>query len=146
MTTLTGSSGRIERGPGIGRRRRLGRKRAPQKLHVADRQLIDFEPPAEQGEPVPDQPDLVDLKPRALAVRKHNVADRGVGGQYAVDRADRDVRRVRGQRPRQQVGEDALVPFGRARLPARARRDSDDQRRKPAERSSRHIIRKPARC
>src|ERR1700722_7210084 len=38
--------------------RRLGLRgeRAPQKLQAPDRELIDLEPPAEQSEPVPDEP------------------------------------------------------------------------------------------
>ncbi len=79
------------------RRRGLRGKRAPQKLHAPDRELIDLEPPAEQSQPVPDQPNLVDLEPRALAVGEDDVADRRVGGQHAVHRADGDAHRWRRQ-------------------------------------------------
>ena len=113
--------------PSALRPRRLGAKRPAQDLHVSDGQLVDLESPAEQGEPVPDEPHLVNLEPWAIAVGKDNVADRGVGGQRPLDRADRDARRLRGQSPRQQIGEDAPVRFGRADLPAE--RDSDDDRR-----------------
>ena len=95
---------------------------------MPDGQLIDLEPPAEQREPVPDEPHLVNLEPWAIAVRKDDVADRGVRGQHPIDRADRDARRFRGQRPRKQIGENALVGFGRAGLPAE-REPRDDQRR-----------------
>ena len=78
-------------------------------------------------ESVPDQPDLVDFEPRAVAVGKDDVADRGVGGQHPVDRADRDAGRLRRERPRQQVGEDALVRFV-----ARACRAERDQARRSA--------------
>ena len=70
----------------------------------------DFQPPAEQGEPVPHQPDLVDFEPGPVAVGKHDIAYRRVGGQDAVaDRADRDAGRIRGQRLRKQIGEDAPI-------------------------------------
>ena len=97
---------------------------------MPDGQLIDLEPPAEQRQPVPDQPDLVDFEPRAIAVGKDDVADRGVRGQHPVNRADRDARRFRGERPRKQIGENALVRFGRARLPAQ-RDKRDEQRHQP---------------
>ncbi len=38
----------------VRRRRGFRGKRTPQKLHMADRELIDFQPPPEQREPVPD--------------------------------------------------------------------------------------------
>ena len=59
-------------GRGVVRRRRgvCGRKRAPQKLHVPDRELVDLQPAAEQRKPAPDQPDLVDLQPRARRGRR----------------------------------------------------------------------------
>ena len=112
------------------RRRRFRAKRPTQDLHMSDGELIDLEPAAEQRQPVPDEPDLVDFKPGAIAVRKDDVADRGVGGQHAVDRADRDAGRFRGQRPRKKIGEHPLVRLGGARL--RAKRDKrDEQRHQP---------------
>ena len=119
----------------------------PQKLHMADPQLIDFEAAAQQSQTAPNQPDLVDLQPWPVAIGEHDVADRRVGGQHAVDRADGDACRLRGQRPRDEVGEDALVRVGGAR-----RRASDDQRddraANVADRMRRRngAIRKPARC
>ena len=118
--------------PAVRRRRRLGPQRPPQELHVADRQLVNVEPATEQGKPVPDQADLVDLQPRALAVGEHNIADRGVGGQNAVHRPNRDFCRVRGQSPREQVGEDALVFLRRPRRRPKGE-DREDQRRKTAD-------------
>ena len=99
---------------------------------MTDGQLVNVEPAAEQGKPVPDEADLVDLQPWALAVGEHNVADRGVGGQNAVHRPDRDFCRVRGEGPGKQVGEDPLVLFGRSRRRPKGE-DREDQRRKTAE-------------
>ena len=99
---------------------------------MADRQLVNVEPATEQGKPVPDQADLVDLQPRAVAVGEHNIADRGVGRQNAVHRPNRDFCRVRGQSPRQQVGEDALVFLRRPRRRPKGE-DREDQRRKTAD-------------
>ena len=69
-------------------RRRLGGEGSTEDLHVSDRQLIDLQPPAQERKPSPDQPDLVDLQPRPVAIGEDDVADRGVGGQHAVDRPD----------------------------------------------------------
>ncbi len=57
------------------RRRRFGRKRAPQELHMADRQLIDFEPPLEQREATPDEPNLIDLQPRPVSIGQDDIAN-----------------------------------------------------------------------
>ena len=127
------------------RRRRFGGKRAPQKLHASDRELIDLKPPAEQSQPVPDQPNLVDLEPRALAVGEDDVADRRVGRQHAVHRADRDAHRWRGQSPRDQVGDHALVFFRRCAL-AQSERRKSDQRRTLCRRRKSCAIRRTARC
>ena len=108
------------------RRRRLRGKRAPQQLQAPDRELVDLETPAEQSQPVPHEPSLVDLEPWALAVGDDDVADRRVGGQHAVHGADGHAHSRRRQSPRDQVGEDALVLFRRMR--ARAKGEQGDQR------------------
>ena len=59
-----------------------------QELQVVDGEFIDLEPPLEQREPAPDEPHRVDLEPRTVAIGQHDVADRRVGGQRAVDGAD----------------------------------------------------------
>ena len=120
----------------IGGRRFRG-KRTPQKLHVSDRELIDLEPPAEQGQPVPDEANLIDLEPRPLPIGEDDVADGRVGGQHPVHRADRNFHRGRGQSPRDQVGEHALVPLRRIGAPAED--EEGDQRQSfEAEKELRH--------
>ena len=119
------------------RRRSVRGKRAAQKLHAPDRELVDFEPPAEQSQPVPDEPSLVDLEPRALAVGDDDVADCRVGGQHAVHGADGHAHSRRRQSARDQIGEDALVLLRRMR--ARAKGEEGDQRQSfEAEQELRH--------
>ncbi len=128
----------------IRRRRGFGGKRAPQKLHMAEREPVDLEAPLEQRKPSPHQPDPVDLHPRSAAIGKDDVADRRVGGEHAVDRADRDAGRGRRQRPRDQVGEHPLVMLGGAgrRIEGEQRRDHRGEQHRhgsgDAERKRRH--------
>ena len=114
----------------VRRRRRLGRQGSPQELHVSDRQLIDLQAPAQERKPPPDQPGLVDLHPRPVAIGKDDVADRGVGGEHAVDRADGDACRRRGERLRDEVRQHALVRLvgSRGRVNDEERGDQRRQR------------------
>ena len=113
---------RLRRRVGVGRRR-LRRNGPAQKVDMADGQLIDLEPAAEQGQPVPDQPDLVDLEPRPVAVGQHDVVDRHVGAEHAIHRPDRYGHRRRGEGARDEIGDHALVGL----VGPRRREEDEDQ-------------------
>ena len=87
---------------GLGLRRRRTGDRPAQHLDPPDLQAVHLQPSRQKREPAPDDAGPVELQPDAVAVAHRDVADRGVGGQRPVDRADRHAGRRRRQRARQE--------------------------------------------
>ena len=90
----------------------LGRDGLAQNGQGAEVEVVDLEPPLHEGEAAPDDARPVELQPDAVAVLQHDVVDRGVGGERAVDAPDGDAAGGRRERARDQVGEDAPLLVG----------------------------------
>ncbi len=95
----------------VGRRwrRRWVRYRLAQQLDLADLEVLDLQPPRQQRGAAPDEADGVDAQIDALPVGDGDVADHRIGGEWPFDRADAHRRSGRGQRARDEAGEDALI-------------------------------------
>ncbi len=107
----------------------LHRQRLARHGDLLGLEEVDRQPPAQQGEAGPDEVDVVETQPHALAIGDGDVAEAHVRGERAVDGAEPDLAVGRGDLPLDEAHEAARIP-----RPAHARSGSRSRRprRKPA--------------